>query len=147
MYSRAHAAISLVVAAGVILVETLVVGEPTIDPVLAIAYGVALGVLIDLDHFALAWIFSDSLDPFVRVLRAPWIVVTAPATIFETDDLGPHQRLISHVVIAGLLVPATWLVVDPLVGVLSAAVLYAHVLADLIADLRNFETIARENQP
>jgi len=141
MYSRAHATISLLVAIGVVLT-----GEPTVHPALAIAYGVALGVLIDLDHFVLAWALAGSLDPLVRVVRAPWIVLTDPASIFETDDLGPYQRLISHVVIAGVLVPSVWLGLDPFVGVLSAAILYAHVLADLIADMRTFETIPREER-
>ncbi|WEL18085.1 Uncharacterized protein SVXHr_1923 [Halorhabdus sp. SVX81] len=141
MYSRAHAAISLVVAGGVVLA-----GEPTVDPALAVGYGVALGVLIDLDHFVLAWLLAGSTTPLRRVLRAPWIVVTDPATIFDTDDLGPYHRLISHVVIAGVLVPGVWLAVDPFLGVLSAAVLWAHLLADLIADVRNFETIPRDGR-
>jgi len=138
MYSRAHAAISLLVAAVVVLV-----GEPTVHPPLAVAYGVALGVLIDLDHFALAWALAGSLDPLVRVVRAPWIVVTDPRSIFETDDLGPYHRLISHVVIAGVLVPSVWVLFDSFVGTLSAAVLYTHLLADLIADLRQYETVPR----
>ncbi|WP_135663463.1 hypothetical protein [Halorhabdus rudnickae] len=138
MYSSAHATISLVVAGVVIIV-----GDPTLHPMLAVGYGVALGVFIDLDHFALAWLLAGSLDPLVRVLRAPWIIVTDPGSIFETDDLGPYQRLISHVVIAGVLVPTLWVVVDPFVGILSAVVLYAHVLADLIADMRHFETVPR----
>ncbi|MFB6128503.1 MAG: hypothetical protein ABEJ47_01950 [Halorhabdus sp.] len=144
MYSRAHAAISLVVAGGVVLAESVVLaGEPTVAPAIAVTYGVALGVVIDLDHFVLAWVLSGSLAPFRRVLRTPWIVVTDPAAIFEADELGPYHRLISHVVIAGVLVPGVWLAVDPFVGVLSAAVLYAHLLADLLADVRNYETVPR----
>ena len=138
MYSLAHALISLVVAGAAVLV-----GDPTHDPVLVVVYGVALGVLIDLDHFLLAWAFSGSLAPLQRVLVKPWIVVTAPGTIFGTSDLGPYPRLISHVVIAGLLVPAVWLAVDPFLGVLTAAVLYAHVLADLVADRRSYETVPK----
>lgn len=145
MYSRAHAAISFLVAGGVVLAESIVVaGEPSVHPALAVAYGVALGVLIDLDHFVLAWALSGSLDPIVRVLQKPWIVVTDPSAIFEGGELGPYHRLISHVVIAGILVPGVWLAIDPFVGVLSAAVLYAHLLADLVSDLRNFETIPRD---
>ncbi|MFB6202315.1 MAG: hypothetical protein ABEI98_09920 [Halorhabdus sp.] len=139
MYSRAHAAISLVVATAVVLA-----GEPTVHPGLAIAYGVALGVLIDLDHFPLAWLVTGSLDPLARVLRAPWIVLTEPDRVFTAEDLGPYHRLISHVVIAGVLVPGTWLAGSAFLGVLSAAVLYAHVLADLIADLQHFETIPKD---
>ena len=138
MYPRAHAAISLVVAGGAVLL-----GEPTVSPAVAIGYGVALGVLIDLDHFVLAWALSGSLAPLVRVVRKPWIAVTDPSAIFETDDLGPYHRLISHVVLAGAFVPAVWLVVDPFVGTLTAAVLYAHVLADLLADSRDYETVPR----
>ena len=138
MYPRSHAAISLVVAVTVVMA-----GDPTIHPGLAIGYGVALGVFIDLDHFALAWLLAGSLDPLGRVLRAPWIAVTEPGSIFDTDDLGPYHRLISHVVIAGVLVPTVWLVVDPFVGVLSATVLYAHVLADLVADIRTFDTVPK----
>ncbi|WP_136687327.1 hypothetical protein [Halorhabdus amylolytica] len=147
MYSRAHAAISLLVASALVLTrDAVVAGEPTLHPALAMAYGVALGVLIDLDHFALAWMLSGSLAPLRRVLKAPWIVVTDPGSIFETADLGPYHRLISHVVIAGVLVPVIWLAVDPFVGLLSAGVLYAHLLADLIADLRTFETIPRDER-
>lgn len=138
MYSLAHAVISLLVASGVV-----VAGSPTVHPVLAVAYGVALGVLIDLDHFLLAWVLSGSLTPVRRVLSKPWIVVSDPGTIFESNDLDPYPRLISHVVITGVLVPAAWLAVDPFVGVLTAAVLYAHVLADLVADRRSYETIPK----
>jgi hypothetical protein len=138
MYPLAHAIISLVVAAGAVAV-----GEPTLDPALTVGYGVALGVLIDLDHFLLSWAVADSVAPLKRVLRRPWIVATEPSKIFEEGNLGPYHRLISHVVIAGVLVPAVWVVVGPFVGTLSAVVLYAHLLADLIADLRTFETVPR----
>ncbi|WP_181684903.1 hypothetical protein [Halorhabdus salina] len=138
MYSLAHAVISLLVAFGVVIG-----GDPTVNPALAVGYGVALGVLIDLDHFLLSWVIGDSVGPLKRVLRRPWVVATDPGSIFEEGDLGPYHRLISHVVIAGAVVPAVWLVVDPFLGTLSAAVLYAHLLADLIADLRTFETVPR----
>ncbi|QGN07303.1 hypothetical protein Hrd1104_08295 [Halorhabdus sp. CBA1104] len=138
MYPLAHAIISLVVAVGAVAV-----GEATVNPALAVGYGVALGVLIDLDHFLLSWAVGDSLAPLKRVARRPWIAATDPGAIFEDSDLGPYHRLVSHVVIAGAISPAVWLVVDPFLGTLSAVVLYAHLLADLVADLRTFETVRR----
>lgn len=57
--------------------------------------------------------------------------------IFDVDDLWGHQRLLSHVVIVGLFVPGVYAVVGPFLAVVSAVVLYVHVLADLVEDNRN----------
>jgi len=40
--------------------------------------------------------------------------------------------------------PATWWV-DPGLGLTTAVVLYAHVISDLVADVRTFEAVVREN--
>lgn len=133
MQSSRHFAISLAVGVA------LAVGLGISDPLAAagvVGYAGALGVLIDLDHFVLARWNTGSWRAARAVLRDPATVVTDQDDIFEPGEVGPLRRLLSHVVLIGVLVPGTWLLA-PALGVVTAVVLYAHVLADLVADVRN----------
>jgi len=66
-------------------------------------------------------------------------VVFDQGRIFDSSEVTTLERLLSHVLIAGVLVVGLG-VVAPAIAVLTAAVLYVHVLADLVADVREVET-------
>lgn len=130
MDSKAHAAISLVVAAVALAVTT-----PPVSPAVVVAVAVALGVGIDLDHFLLArW--DGDWSAVRRCLRDPRIVVFDQDAIFEDGEVGTVRRLVSHTVLGGVAVPLVWLA-SPYLGAVVAASLYAHLLADLVAMARD----------
>ena len=131
MYSRAHGAISLVVS--VVLVA---LGVWFVHPVATVAYGTAIGVGIDFDHFLMARYNTGNWRALRFLLSNPRQALSDQSTIFEAADLSHFDRLVSHVLIIGVAVPLTWWV-DASLGLLTAVVLYAHVLADLIADRRD----------
>lgn len=128
MYSRHHAIGSLVVGTSFVLVtETAIV---------LIAYAVLLGTLIDLDHFPIARYNQGSWDALRFCLNNPVHAVVDQSDIFSIEAVYPLQRLLSHVLLGGTLCLAL-LVVDTTLAILSAVVLYFHILMDLIADLRH----------
>jgi hypothetical protein len=131
MNSWAHAAASLVVA-GLALVLT----DPPLSAPVVVGVALVAGVLIDLDHFVLAARRTGGLTAVNRCLRDPRIVFLDQSRIFEDGEVGMIERLLSHVVIGGVAVPLCWLSSPYLAGLVGAAV-YAHVLADLVADSRN----------
>ncbi len=99
-----------------------------------VAYGTAVGVCIDLDHFLIARAKTGGWDAVRFCLANPGAAVADQSRIFEPGDVGVLSRLTSHVVIAGVVVPALALVSVPL-AILTGAVLYAHLLADLLWDI------------
>lgn len=137
MYSRAHGAVSLVVGVGLVAA-----GVVWIDPVLSVGYATAVGVLIDLDHFVIARYNSGEWRAARSLLSNPRRILFDQSKIFERAEVTAIERLLSHVLIVGITVPATWFI-DPDLGLLTAVALYAHVLADLIADVRRSQPLAR----
>ena len=130
MDSKAHAAISLVVAAVALAVTTL-----PVSPAVVVAVALGVGVGIDLDHFLLArW--GGDWSAVRRCLRNPHIVVFDQDAIFEDGEVGAVRRLVSHVVLGGVAVPLVRLA-SPSLGAVVAASLYAHLLADLVAMARD----------
>lgn len=133
IYSREHALISL--ALGVLF--GLVHPDPTVaglsGPAL-VGYAVVIGVGIDLDHFLVERLLRGEWRAVGRAIEHPRRLVFDQADLFENDALSPLDRLLSHVVVIGIVVPATWLVA-PALGLLTAVVLYGHVLSDLAWDV------------
>lgn len=97
------------------------------------AYGVGLGVLIDLDHFVLARLQVGDWRHTAEVVRNPKRVFTDQDNLFNGTGEMESLRLLSHVVLGGVLTGLWWLVSRP-VAVVTAVVLYVHVLADLLWD-------------
>lgn len=129
MQSRAHAAVGAVVSTG------LVVAASPDSTALATAlwgYGVALNVLVDLDHFVVARLLVGDWRHLRRVLARPADVFREQGWIFHDLELA-HERLLSHAVVGGALVAATW-TLAPWLGRFTAIALYAHVLADLLRE-------------
>ena len=141
MYSRDHALVSLVV--GVAGVWTL--SLPELVPWWgAVAWAVALGVGIDFDHFLVARLVTGDWAGLRRLLGNPLLPLTAPDEIFEADDLWAIQRLLSHVVIGGVLVVGLWFW-SASFALFTAVVVYAHVLADLVWDNYNLDEYHRRH--
>jgi hypothetical protein len=106
-----------------------------------VAYAGAAGTLIDLDHFLLARINTGDWRALRAIVREPSLAVLHQDRIFAEGEVGALRRLLSHVVISGALVGALALlaslgVLPPVWAILTAFVLYAHLLADLVWDVR-----------
>lgn len=120
--------------------------EPTFPLPLAVAYAGVIGVAIDLDHFLVARYNTGTWDAVRTCLRSPGIVLFDQDAIFETDAIWPLERLLTHVVVMGTIVLGLAFV-DQFLALLSAIVLYGHLLSDLLWDVRRhdeyLETAAR----
>ncbi|WP_425498587.1 hypothetical protein [Natrinema salinisoli] len=130
---------SVVIAAilAVLLPPISLFGVP-VPAVIIVAYGTAVGVFIDLDHFLIARFKTGSWDAVRFCLSNPRAAVADQSTIFEPGDVGVLSRLLSHVVIGGITVPLLALINVPL-AIVTGVVLYAHLLADLVWDIRLLE--------
>jgi hypothetical protein len=106
--------------------------EPS-APLVIVGYGAALGVLVDLDHFLLARWNTGSWRATTDVVRNPRLLLFDQESIFEYGEVGPKQRLRSHVVITACLVAGLLPVSQPL-AVVSGVVLVGHVLSDVVWD-------------
>ncbi|GAB3677554.1 hypothetical protein [Halopiger thermotolerans] len=126
---------SLVVA-GVLayaLPPIAVAGVPVPDA-LVVAYGVGLGVFVDLDHFLIARFKTGSWDAVRFCLANPGAAAADQDQIFGRGDVGVLSRLLSHLLIVGVLVPLLTLASIPL-AILTGAVLYVHIVCDVIWDI------------
>ncbi|MFB6135281.1 MAG: hypothetical protein ABEJ04_00805 [Halobacteriaceae archaeon] len=130
MYSRDHLLVSLAVGAAL----AWALASP--DDLLVVGLSAAVGVGIDVDHFLVARLHAGTWRAAREFARRPWTVFTAPDEIFEPGELWPLQRLLSHVVLGGVLVLAL-AAVRPTLALVAAVSLYAHLLADLVEDNRN----------
>ncbi|MFC6717588.1 hypothetical protein ACFQGT_04100 [Natrialbaceae archaeon GCM10025810] len=132
MYSKHHAAISFVVSAALAYaLGPFSIGGIVVPAPLIVLYGTALGVLIDLDHLVIARARTGTWDAVRFCLRHPRAAVADQSRIFDRGDVGVLPRLVSHLVIVGVVIPTTFLASVPL-GILTAAVLYLHLLADVV---------------
>jgi hypothetical protein len=133
MYSKAHLLISLAVGAAV----GALTGQPPALAAGTVAYAAVLGVGIDFDHFLLARLNTGSWDALLGVVRNPRRAVFDQRDIFEEgEDMTRIQRLLSHVVLGGVLVAVLY-PLSAYAALLSAVVLYVHVLSDLYQDVRD----------
>lgn len=143
MYSSHHAALSAL--AGVALLPFVSTG---LGPVGVVAYAVVLGVGVDFDHFLVARYNAGDWRALRACLADPRRVLFSQDEIFAPDEVRVVERLLTHVVLGGVVVAA--LLAGGLVdlAVVSAVVLYVHVLADLVWDVARQDPLveqAREN--
>jgi hypothetical protein len=131
MYSREHFVIGLVVS-GLLLVPLVGRFEPLLLAGLFV-YGVLLSVFVDLDHFVLTRLRTGDWRHLRACLANPTDAFGDQDWVFEDVDDMEHERILSHVLLGGVLVGVLVLVWPP-VAVFTAVVLYAHVLADLLRD-------------
>lgn len=139
MDSKRHLLISLAVG-----VAAVALTNAPYPDVAVVAYAALVGVAIDFDHFVVSRLHCGDWRAARRCLDDPKIVFLDQSAIFDDDDLWTHQRLLSHVVITGVFVPGVYLLSGPFLALVSAVVLYAHVLADLVEDNRNHEQYLRK---
>lgn len=128
MYSRNHA-----IVAGLVAIPLAVVAPPEVPRLAVIGYVLVLGVGIDVDHFLVARINRGSWDTLRSCVSDPSLVFTRQADIFDSGDVWRDQRLLSHLLIGGVMV-ALWWIPSPYLAVVTAITIYTHVLADLFAD-------------
>ena len=123
---------------GISLALGLVVGllvDPPVPLLVVVASAGALGVLIDLDHFLVARYNTGEWTAVRRVLRDPAILLVDQGAIFGDGAVWPLERLLTHVVAMAAIVLGLALV-SPFFALLSAVVLYGHLLSDLLWDVR-----------
>lgn len=132
MKSPEHAVLGAV-ASG-LLVLALPVSFP-VEAAALLVYGVSLSVFVDLDHFLVARYHAGDWSHFRRCATDPVFAFTRQEEVFDgvdTRTLETH-RLLTHALVGGALVGALALV-SPTYARFTAAVLYVHVVADLLRD-------------
>lgn len=131
MYSRAHAAIGAVVSG---LWIATVPEPPVAAAVGLLAYGVAVSVLIDVDHFLLARVGTGDWRHLRRALASPASALWDQSWVLQGIDDLERARLGTHAVVGSVLVVGL-LAVSPHLAKFTAVLLGAHVAADLLRDL------------
>ena len=129
MYSRGHALLSAVI--GILLAAG---ASSLTTSMICLAYVLLLGVGIDFDHFAIGRINRGDWTNARRCLRDPVQIFTDQSTIFDSGDIGRDQRLLSHLLIGGVLTVGFWFV-NEYWAFVTAVTVYTHVLADLYSDI------------
>jgi hypothetical protein len=95
-------------------------------------YGLLLSVFVDLDHFLVARLKVGDWSHLRRAVENPVWAFTEQEAIFEGLTLD-FERLLSHTLLGGVLTVA-WYVLAPAVAAYTAAVLYFHILADVVRE-------------
>lgn len=136
MYSKSHLAVSA--ALGIAI--AVAVGANPDRAALLVGYAALLGTAIDLDHFLIARLRAGDWRHLRYAVGNPRSAFVDQDEIFDEGDVGPQTRLLSHALIGGLVIGGL-VPVDPLLALVSAIVLYAHVVCDLIAGVREYEPL------
>jgi hypothetical protein len=134
MLSKHHLLLSLVTGAFLVLVT-----PPTLPWWVVVGLAAALGVLVDLDHFVVARLNQGDWRALTRGLQHPRLLVFEQADLFDVDALWARQRLLSHAIVAtvlvgGFLAFGRWYATAPWLGLVVAATLWVHIVADLVWD-------------
>ena len=96
-------------------------------------YGVALSVLVDLDHFVIARARTGDWSHLRAVLADPRNGIRGQKWVFADVEGMARQRLASHLVIGTVLVTGLRRR-SPLLAAYTGVVLAAHVVCDLLRD-------------
>lgn len=139
MYTRDHLLVSLAVGLALALAP---VGTD-LSPALVVVAAAVAGTVIDLDHFLVARLRTGTWLPVRRGLARPRRFLFAQEELFADGEVGVLHRLLSHAVLGGVAVLGLALVTPSLALVVGVS-LYAHVLADLVADVRGVEYVVTE---
>lgn len=134
MLSKHHLLLSL--ATGLAL---LLGTPPSIPAWLVVGLAITVGVLIDLDHFLVARLKQGDWDATIRGLRNPRLLVLDQDQLFDEDALWARQRLLSHAIIATVVVGVLAAAASVWLALVAAASLWVHLLADLVWDNYHLE--------
>lgn len=138
MYSKHHAVVSLVVGTALVFaLAPTTLGDVRLPSFVLVAYAVAIGVFIDLDHFVIARATTGDWRSLRFCLRRPVAAFTDQDRIFDSGDVGALSRLLSHLLLSGALV-AVLAVASVSLAVLTAVVLYVHIVTDVWWDLARY---------
>lgn len=135
MYSKSHLAISAVVGAALAVAADAAPGRAAF----LVGYAALVGTAIDADHFLIARLRAGDWRHLRSAVANPRVALVEQDRLFDEGDVGPLTRLLSHALIGGLLVAAL-VPVDGFLALVSAVVIHAHVVADLVVDVRAYES-------
>jgi hypothetical protein len=99
-----------------------------------VLYGTAAGVFIDLDHFVIARFKTGTWASLKFCLADPRAAFVDQDRIFQQGDVGALSRLLSHLLLAGVIVPGLALESIPL-ALVTGIVLYVHIVTDVAWDI------------
>ena len=105
---------------------------------LLVGYAAFLGTAIDLDHFVIARLRAGDWRHLRFAVVNPRAAFVDQDRLFDDGDVGELTRLTSHVLIGGLLVVVLGSF-RPFLALVSAVVVYGHVVADLLSGVRKHE--------
>ena len=132
METLEHAAVGTVVSA-----LALALVRPAVSPLKLASlfvYGVALSVLVDLDHFLIARVRTGHWSHLRAVLSDPVNGIYGQEWVFADMEGMARQRLASHALVGTALV-ALLRRRSPPVAAYTGIVLCAHVVCDLLRDV------------
>ena len=134
MYSRSHLVVSAALGGALALWS----GAPPARTALLVGYAAFLGTAIDLDHFVVARLRTGDWHNLRFAVANPRAAFVEQDRLFDPGDVGVLTRLTSHALIGGLAV-AILAAVDPFLALVSAVVVYGHVLCDLGTGVWKYE--------
>jgi len=132
MYSRNHALLSALIGV------PIAINSPSYHPVIIWIYVVVIGVGIDIDHFVVARFNRGDWKNARRCLQNPSLIFVSQQAIFDSGDLWRDQRLLSHLIIGGMLT-TSFLMIDLYWALGTGMTVYIHILSDLYADNQSRE--------
>jgi len=132
MESSEHLAISAIVAP--IVVAGLYGVSNPVNFLILTVYGVAAGVLIDLDHFVWARYNHGHWEHLLEAFEKPFTVMRDNQAVME-NALEENQRYISHLFIFAMAGALTYTVSQNFM-ILTTSMVGIHILSDLY---RSFE--------
>ena len=133
IYSKHHFLVSVIVG--------LLLGISVTDSALLIfvtaLYAGIIGVIIDIDHFAISRLHSGDWSAAKNCLRFPVQSLIYQEDIFGEEEVEPAERVLSHLLISGVVVPVIW-VFTPRWSFVTGVVLYVHILTNAYADASGY---------
>lgn len=100
-------------------------------------------MFIDVDHLLIARVKTGTWDALRFCLSNPLAAVADQSRIFDHGDVGILSRLLSHLLIIGVVVPILALASLPL-AVVTGVVLYVHLVCDVVWDRWQLEQDTNE---
>jgi hypothetical protein len=133
IYSKHHFLISVFVG---LLLGILVTNSVPLILFTALYAGL-IGVIIDIDHFVISRLHSGDWSAAKNCLRSPLQSLIDQEDIFGEKEVGPAERVLSHLLISGILVSVIW-IVTPRWSFVTGVILYVHILTDSYADASGY---------
>lgn len=133
MYSPEHAAVGTLVSALGVAVLWSTTGFGALALAALFVWGILLSVFVDLDHYLLARLHAGDWSHLRAALADPRAALSDQEGTFESVEDIVSRRLLTHHLLGAALVVALLALSVP-VAVFTAAVLYAHVVCDLLRD-------------